>query len=130
MNPTPTVLYVEDNPGNRMLIRRILQAQEYHVLEAGNAREAFQVVDSTHPDLILMDMSMPEVDGFTLTREFKKLPEFEQVPIIALTANVMQGDREKTYQAGCDGYIEKPIDVDLFINQVNMLLGKTIHHEN
>jgi two-component system cell cycle response regulator DivK len=130
MNHTPTVLYVEDNPGNRMLIRRILQSQEYNVLEAGNAREAFQVVNSTHPDLILMDMSMPDVDGFTLTKKFRKLPGFQEVPIIALTANVMQGDREKTFQAGCDGYIEKPIDVDLFITQVNLLLEQRVHHEN
>jgi two-component system cell cycle response regulator DivK len=122
MNQSRSVLYVEDNLGNRILVRRILQSQGYQVLEAADAQEALDVVDDILPDLILMDINMPEVDGFTLTRQIKQVPGFEDIPIIALTANVMKGDRERTLEAGCDGYIEKPIDVDNFITQINLIL--------
>ena len=109
-----TVLYVEDNPENRMLIRRVLMAEGYHVIEADSGQEALQVVERTTPDLILVDMNMPDLDGYTLTGMFKKRPRLRHIPVVALTANVMKGDRERTLAAGCDGYIEKPIDVDTF----------------
>jgi two-component system cell cycle response regulator DivK len=117
-----TILYVEDNPDNRLLIRRILEAEHFTVLEAGNAYQAMHFIESQPPDLILMDINLPEVDGYTLTAQLKARTDLRCVPIIALTANVMRGDRERTLQAGCDGYIQKPIDVDTLPNQINRYL--------
>jgi len=118
----PLILYVEDNPDNRMLVRRILMAEDYRVIEASSAQSAMDLVSQTQPDLILMDINMPEVDGYTLTARMKEIPHLKTVPIIALTANVMRGDRERTLEAGCDGYIQKPIDVDSFTTQVDQFL--------
>ena len=122
MEQNATILYVEDNPDNRLLVRRILQAEGYRVLEAANATHAIEVVQSEEPDLVLMDINMPDIDGYTLTTQFKSMPKFQRVPIIALTANVMRGDRERTLEAGCDGYIQKPIDVDELPNQIKRFL--------
>jgi two-component system cell cycle response regulator DivK len=113
-----TILYIEDNLENRLLIRRILEAEQYHVLEAENASQAFHLISKQRPDLILMDINLPEIDGYILTSRFKAMPELRQIPIIAVTANVMRGDRERTLQAGCDGYIQKPIDVDTLPSQI------------
>ncbi len=110
--PSHTILYIEDNLENRILIRRILTAEGYAVLEAEHANQALEIIRDKVPDLILMDINMPEIDGYTLTSKIKSLPELADVPIIALTANVMKGDRERILQAGCDDYIHKPIDVD------------------
>lgn len=112
------ILYVEDNTDNRLLIRRVLQAEGYTVLEAENAKDALQILYFQRPDLILMDINLPEIDGYSLTVQIKQLPELATVPIIALTANVMRGDRERTMRAGCDGYIQKPVDVDLLPAQI------------
>lgn len=117
-----TVLHVEDNFDNRLLIRRLLQAYGYNVMEAENAATARELLKTNLPDLILMDINMPDVDGYTLTNELKSNPRLMTVPIIAITANVMKGDRERSLSAGCDGYIEKPIDVDRFIEQVERFL--------
>ena len=117
-----TVLYVEDDANNRMLIRRILMAEGYNVLDAASAEEALNVVASNRPDLVLMDINMPEVDGLTLTSQLKQLPLMANVPIVAVTANVMRGDRERTLEAGCDGYLQKPIDVDALPRQVNQFI--------
>jgi two-component system cell cycle response regulator DivK len=122
MENMPTVLYVEDNLENRLLIRRVLMAEGIKMLEAGNANQALQIVHTQIPDLILMDINLPEMDGYTLTAQIKALPGLTHTPIIALTANVMKGDREKTLDAGCDGYIQKPIDVDILPLQVNQFL--------
>ncbi len=113
-----TILYIEDNPDNRLLVKRILLAEDYTLLEAGNAREALNVLNSARPDLILMDINMPDMDGYSLTARIKSMPGFEKVPILALTANVMRGDKEKTLQAGCDGYIQKPIDIDQLAREI------------
>jgi two-component system cell cycle response regulator DivK len=118
-----TVFHVEDNFDNRLLVRRLLQAFGYRVVEAENAVKARELLKTTTPDLILMDINMPDVDGYTLTNELKLLPNLRTVPIVAITANVMKGDRERTLSAGCDGYIEKPIDVDKFIEQVELFIG-------
>ncbi|RPI29991.1 MAG: response regulator [Chloroflexota bacterium] len=117
-----TVLYVEDNPENRLLIRRILVAEGFKVVEAVNAAQALECLQSVRPDLILMDINLPEVDGYTLTARIKAKPELSHIPIVALTANVMRGDRERTLEAGCDGYIQKPIDVDSLPEQINRFL--------
>jgi two-component system cell cycle response regulator DivK len=113
-----TILHVEDNFENRMLIRRLLMSDGYTVLEAGNASEAMKVLENNQPDLILMDINMPDMDGYTLTSDLKNRANLKNVPIVAITANVMHGDRERVFSSGCNGYIEKPIDVDRFLDQV------------
>lgn len=118
MIPKNKILHVEDNLENRLLIRRLLQSRGYEIQEAENASKALMTLSTFQPDLILMDMNMPDVDGYTLTTQIKNNPSLSSIKIIAITANVMRGDREKTIQAGCDGYIEKPIDVDLFLDQI------------
>ena len=112
------IFYIEDNVDNRTLIRRILSAEGYQVVEAGDAKEALEKLKTFHPDMILMDINMPEVDGYTLTSQIRNLAGFESTPIVALTANVMRGDRERSLEAGCDGYIQKPIDIDQFAREI------------
>lgn len=119
-----TILYVEDNNDNRTLVRRVLNAEGYEVIEAANAAEALSILDSDPPDLILMDINMPDMDGYALTTMIKQKPGFENVPIIAITANVMRGDKERSIEAGCDGYIQKPIDIDLLANQVERFVRR------
>lgn len=123
-NEKATILYVEDNPDNRTLVRRILLSEDYGLLEAPNAVQALDLLKNTHPDLILMDINMPDMDGYTLTSKIRSMPGFERVPIIALTANVMRGDKEKTLEAGCDGYIQKPLDIDQLIREVEKFLSR------
>ena len=117
-----TILYVEDNPDNRLLIRRVLESEGYAVVEAANAKDAFDRIKEAVPSLILMDINMPDMDGYTLTAKLRSLPELNQVPIIALTANVMKGDRERSLEAGCDGYLQKPVDIDTLTSQIEKYL--------
>jgi two-component system cell cycle response regulator DivK len=119
-----TILYVEDNPDNRLLVKRILLAEDYSLLEAIDGKDALNVLETAHPDLILMDINMPDMDGYTLTAKIKSLPGFERVPILALTANVMRGDKEKTLEAGCDGYIQKPLDIDQLTREIEKFLSR------
>lgn len=123
MTGEKVILHVEDNLDNRILVRRLLQSCGYQVLEAGNADKAREILKANRPNLILMDINMPDVDGYTLTNEIKNMPNQAGVPIVAITANVMKGDRERVLNAGCDGYIEKPIDVDRFLEQVERFIG-------
>ena len=120
-----TVLYVEDNPDNRLLVKRILLSEDYTLLEATDARDALNVLETTRPDLILMDINMPDMDGYTLTAKIKSLPGFERVPILAVTANVMRGDKEKTLEAGCDGYIQKPLDIEQLTQEIEKFMSRS-----
>jgi two-component system cell cycle response regulator DivK len=117
-----TILYVEDNPDNRSLIRRVLQAEGYLVVEAINATQALEKLEYNNIDLVLMDINMPDMDGYTLTAKIKSIQKFSSIPIIAVTANVMRGDREKSLGAGCDGYIQKPIDIDTLSQQIERFI--------
>jgi two-component system cell cycle response regulator DivK len=119
-----TILYVEDNPDNRLLVKRILLAEDYSLLEAIDGKDALDVLQTARPDLILMDINMPDMDGYTLTSKIKSMPGFERVPILALTANVMRGDKEKTLEAGCDGYIQKPLDIDQLTREIEKFLSR------
>ncbi|MDH5506333.1 MAG: response regulator [Anaerolineae bacterium] len=119
-----TILYVEDNPENRILIQRILMVEGYDVLFAENALQAMENAQNNSIDLILMDINLPDIDGYTLTSQLRQLPNLSNVPILALTANVMKGDRERSLEAGCDGYIQKPIDVDDLPRQIEDYLQK------
>jgi two-component system cell cycle response regulator DivK len=124
MNNGMSILYVEDNLENQILILRILNAEGYSVTFAENATQALAAVSDQNFDLILMDINLPDIDGYTLTATLRENPMLTGVPIIALTANVMRGDREKSLEAGCDGYIQKPVDVDALPNQVEMYLKR------
>jgi len=117
-----TILYVEDNPDNRNLIRRVLSADGYAMIEASKAEQAIEKLENEKVDLILMDINMPDMDGYTLTAKIKKIEKFSKIPIIAVTANVMRGDREKSLEAGCDGYIQKPIDIDTLTQQIERFI--------
>jgi len=117
-----TILYIEDNPDNRLLVKRILLSEGYILLEAKDGKDALNVLKSAYPDLILMDINMPDMDGYTLTAKIKALPEFGRIPILAVTANVMRGDKEKTLEAGCDGYIQKPLDIDQLTREIEKFI--------
>jgi two-component system cell cycle response regulator DivK len=117
-----TILYIEDNPENRLLVRRVLEVEGYRVIEADSGKTGLQKAETMAPDLVLMDINLPEIDGYELTHRLKQMPDLAGVPIVAMTANVMKGDREKTFAAGCDGYIQKPIDVDQLPLQIARFL--------
>jgi two-component system cell cycle response regulator DivK len=117
------ILYIDDDTFNRLLVRRILMAEGMEVEESESAIRGIQMAEANPPDLILMDMSMPDMDGLTATRKIRTIPAISQIPVIAVTANVMQGDKERTLNAGCDGYIGKPIDVDTFVEQISQYLN-------
>lgn len=105
------ILVVEDNPDNRVLITDVLTSLDYDVIVAGDGEEGVSKASTERPDLILMDLSLPNVDGWTATRRIKSAPELNHITIIALTAHAMVGDREKALEAGCDDYVSKPIDL-------------------
>jgi two-component system cell cycle response regulator DivK len=121
------VLYVEDNFENRLLVSRVLTAEGHEVLEAADGMEGLRVAQEMLPDLILVDINLPEMDGYEVTARMRRIPALADVPIVALTANVLRGDRERSLQAGCDGYIPKPLDVDMLPQQVDVFLHQTSH---
>jgi two-component system cell cycle response regulator DivK len=104
------VLVVEDNPKNMRLIKMVLVNKGYSLLEATDGEEALAVAVEGRPDLIIMDIQLPKMNGLEVTRRLRQTPGFSQVPIIALTASAMEGDRDKIIEAGCDAYVSKPID--------------------
>lgn len=116
------ILYIDDDFANRLLVKRVLLAEGFNVEEADNAVDGIELAVQIKPDLILMDISMPEVDGLTATNRIRNMPEIASTTIIALTANAMQGDREMILEAGCDGYISKPINIDTFVDEISQFL--------
>jgi two-component system cell cycle response regulator DivK len=114
----PRILYIEDNLDNRVLVRRVLMAEGFEYDESDNAEEGIRLALHNPPDLILMDMSMPHVSGLAATRRIRETPELRAVPVVALTASAMQAELDQALEAGCDGYIIKPIDVDRFPEQI------------
>lgn len=119
------ILYIEDNFANQVLIRRVLEAEGYQVDEASSGLSGIEMAAANRPDLILVDINLPDVDGYETTARLRQMNGVSDVPIIALTANVMDGDRERTIEAGCDGYIQKPIDVDELPRQIEGYLAAT-----
>jgi two-component system cell cycle response regulator DivK len=115
---THRVLIVEDEKDNMDLFCQILQFHGCQVLKAEDGREAINMTQSEEPDLILMDLSLPALDGWEATRAIKSIPHLAAIPIVALTAHAMVGDRERALEAGCDGYISKPIEVTRFYDQL------------
>jgi two-component system cell cycle response regulator DivK len=120
----PRILVVEDNEMNRDMLSRRLARKKYEVLVAIDGGEGVVMARSEAPDLILMDMSLPVMDGWEATRQLKASPETKAIPIIALTAHAMSGDREKAIEAGCDDYDTKPIELPRLLAKVEALLGK------
>ena len=118
------ILYIEDNPGNRMLVRSILEAEGYTIREAIDGPAGLEMAAQERPDLILLDINLPEIDGYDLARRMRAMPNLDGVPILAVTANVMQGDKERTIEAGCNGFIPKPIDVDKLPQQIKAALDR------
>jgi CheY-like chemotaxis protein len=118
------ILLVEDNEMNRDMLSRRLQRKGHEVLIAVDGESGVQMAASKRPDLILMDMSLPAVDGWEATRRIKELPETASIPIIALTAHAMAGDRDKAIEAGCDDYDSKPVDFERLLGKIQALLGK------
>ncbi len=119
-----SILIVDDNPANMKLVRVLLSAEGYNVRTALDAKEALAELKTSKPDLILMDIQLPGMDGLELTRQLKSDPATEDIKIVGLTAYAMRGDQERILAAGCDGYIPKPIDTRTLANSVKGYLEK------
>jgi CheY-like chemotaxis protein len=120
------IMIVDDNPVNLKLVRVLLTKQGYQVCTAMDAEEALLTLESVHPHLILMDVQLPGIDGLTLTRQLKADPRTQDILIIALTAYAMKGDEQKARDAGCDGFIPKPIDTHSFIQTIARYLAQVM----
>ncbi len=118
------ILLVEDNEMNRDMLSRRLTRKGYEVVIAMDGGQGLAMATSTSPDLILMDMSLPVIDGWEATRQLRAAPETHALPIIALTAHAMSGDREKALEAGCDDYDTKPIELPRLLAKIELLLDK------
>jgi two-component system cell cycle response regulator DivK len=118
----PKILIVEDNEDNRDSLSRRLQRRGFEVLLAPDGRAGLDTAKSEKPDLILMDMNMPELDGWEATRQIKADPALAHIPVIALTAHAMTGDRERALEAGCADYHTKPIELPTLLSQIEKVL--------
>ncbi len=114
----PRILIIEDNEQNMYLLTFILNRHGQEVLQARDGRTGIALALKENPDLILLDIQLPEMDGYTVARELRSNPVLRDIPIVAVTSYAMVGDREKAMDAGCSGYIEKPINPDTFMDQI------------
>ena len=119
----PRLLYVEDNEMNRDMLSRRLQRRGFEVLIAADGEQGVAMAAAEKPDLILMDMSLPVLDGWEATRRLKAAPDTERIPVIGLTAHAMATDRDKCLQAGCDDYDTKPVELGRLLDKIERLLG-------
>jgi two-component system, cell cycle response regulator DivK len=117
------ILVVEDVEFNRDLVVQLLE-DDYQIITAADGAEGLRLAEREHPDLILMDLSLPVIDGWEATRRIKANGALKHIPIIALSAHAMTGDEEKALQSGCDDYLSKPLDEDLLFVKIDKLLGK------
>ena len=124
MSATKTVLLVEDNEDNLIVYRTILDHVGYRVIEARDGEEGVARAKADRPDLILMDVSLPKMDGWEATRRIKADDQTRQIPIIAVTAHALDDDREKATQVGCDGYLAKPVAPRRVVEEVERFIGK------
>ena len=118
------ILIVEDNEMNRDMLSRRLERRGYHILVAVDGIQGIAMTQTELPDLIIMDMSLPLLDGWQVTRQLKELPRTQHIPIIALTAHAMAGDREKCLAAGCDDYDTKPVEFRRLMTKIETLLNQ------
>jgi len=121
---TETVLLVEDTEDNRFMMRRLLEMSGYRVVEATNGEEAVKLAESAHPQLILMDLSLPIIDGLAATRAIRKLDRLQEIPIVAVSAHDTSDFKGEALAAGCNAYITKPIDFSELEQLLTRLLGK------
>ena len=126
MEEKPLVLYIEDNELNRTLMRRVLEHRGYRVEMAEDGSAGLAAVRSLRPALVLMDLGIPGTDGYETTRLIKADPDLAAIPVIAVTAFAMTGDRDRALEAGCDGYITKPIDVAAFPREIEKFLRTAV----
>ncbi len=117
------ILVVEDNTKNLKLVRDVLQFAGFEIIEATTGEDGVELAASEHPDLVLMDLQLPGIDGAEALRQIREMPDVGQVPVLAVTAFVMDEDRRRASQAGFDGYVEKPISVRGLTDQVRALLA-------
>ena len=120
----PKILLVEDNEMNREMLSRRLQRKGYEVIMAVDGEQGVTAAQTELPDLILMDMGLPVIDGWEATKRIKTVTETAAIPVVALTAYAMEGDRERALEAGCDDYDTKPIDLQRLIEKIEALLGR------
>jgi len=125
-----TILVVEDHPLNMKLARKLLTSAGYRVLGASDAESGLSVAREMHPDLILMDIQLPGMDGMEATRIIKSVPELRMIPVIALTALAMQGDEQRMLACGCDDYISKPLRPERLFEKVAAVLAHKTAEEN
>lgn len=116
------ILVIEDNEQNLYLVRFILEQSNYKVFAALDGKSGIEMAASLKPDLILLDIQLPVMDGYAVARNLRQNPELAGIPIVAVTSHAMSGDREKVMEAGCNGYIEKPIDPETFVTNVEQYL--------
>lgn len=122
----PRVLYIEDNFDNMTLVKRVLEVEGYEVIEASTGSEGLVKASDSQPDIIITDINLPDIDGYEITSTLKRDKVTAHIPVIAMTANVMKKDRESVFEAGCDGYISKPINIDELPEQIEIFLkGKS-----
>ena len=117
------ILYVEDNEDNVYMLTRRLERKGYEIIVAVDGAQALDMARAERPALVLMDLSLPVLDGWEATRRLKAAPETRDIPVIALSAHVMTGDREKALAAGCDDYDTKPVDLSRLLQKIERLLG-------
>ena len=122
---TKTVLIVEDNELNMKLFHDLLDAHGYNILQTKDGMEALDIAREHHPDLILMDIQLPEVSGLEVTKWLKEDDDLRHIPVVAVTAFAMKGDEERIREGGCEAYISKPISVSHFLTTIKGLLGDT-----
>ena len=119
---TKTILVIEDNELNMKLVKGLVSIGKYHLLEAPDAESGIQLIRERQPDLVLMDIQLPGMDGLSATKILKEDPNFKDIPFVALTSYAMEGDKEKALEAGCVGYITKPIDTRNFLETLSQYL--------
>ena len=122
--PDYTVLIVEDNPKNMKMMRDLMRVQGYQTLEASDGPSGLDMARQHRPDLVLMDIQLPQMDGYEVTRRLKAGDDTKHIPIIVVTSFAMRGEEEKARQAGCDAYISKPIDIRRLVETVQKFLPK------
>jgi two-component system cell cycle response regulator DivK len=122
-----TILLIEDNEQNIYLIKYLLEQHGFAVVEARSGQEGIDKASSVNPALILLDIQLPDIIGYDVVREIRKLKGLEELPIIAVTSYAMSGDRAKCIEAGCSGYLEKPINPDLFVGEIRKYLTKELN---
>ena len=124
----PNILYIEDHPDNMMLVRRILQPNRFNLIEAKSGFQGLEIAESQNIDLILLDINLPDIDGYEITRRLRSSTKntLAHIPIIVVTANAMKGDSQRARDAGCDVYMSKPINIQELLEKVESFVYKEV----